>query len=70
VLAGSRVPPGKSRQGHHRTIGERVFDRQAPDRPPRNAEDPRELYFCGSGGGLTSMPRASSASGDQPASSP
>ena len=27
-------------------------------------------YFCGSGGGLTSMPRAFSASGDQPASSP
>jgi hypothetical protein len=27
-------------------------------------------YFCGSGGGLTSIPRASSASGDQPASSP
>jgi death on curing protein len=54
---------------------EAIAERLKRSAHPIEGEPPRPLlvdarYFCGSGGGLTSMPRASSASGDQPASSP
>jgi hypothetical protein len=69
VLAGSSVPPGKCRQGHRRTICEHVFDRKRDATALRTRREAWS-YFCGSGGALTSIPRASSAPGDQPASSP